>query len=141
MNTEPQFNPLRTIENKLGDILHMMRADSPHFAGFGEVYFSWINPGAIKGWTRHQQMTVNLAVPVGRVRIVVCEENGAIKEYVTGAQEYGLLTIPPGYWYAFQCLSDDAAMIANCASHVHDPDEMQKRDLSNPPASYVWPEA
>lgn len=138
---EPQFHPLKAIENKLGNILHMVRADAPHFFGFGEFYFSWVNPGAIKGWTMHQHMTVNLAVPVGSVRIVVGKEGGPVSEYITGAQEYGLLTIPPGYWYAFQCIGNDPAMLANCASHAHDPHEMLKRDLSNPPVSYEWPAA
>lgn len=134
------FRPLRQIDDSRGKIMHMIRADQPHFDSFGEVYFSWINPGYIKGWTKHKVMTVNLAVPVGRVRIVVCDDAGTAQEFISGGEEYGLLCIPPGYWYGFQCLGAAPAMIANCASHPHDPDEMIKCGLDDPSLSYQWPD-
>ena len=35
---------------------------------FGEVYFSKIYPGVIKGWHVHKVMTQNYAVPIGRIK-------------------------------------------------------------------------
>jgi dTDP-4-dehydrorhamnose 3,5-epimerase-like enzyme len=40
-----------------GSVMHMLRADAEHFQGFGEIYFSTVNPGAIKGWHIHREMT------------------------------------------------------------------------------------
>ena len=45
--------------------MHMLRCDAPHFERFGEIYFSGVNPGAIKAWHIHREMTLNYAVPVG----------------------------------------------------------------------------
>ncbi len=42
------IRPLKIIPDSRGQIMHMLRSDSPGFAGFGEVYFSCIEPGAIK---------------------------------------------------------------------------------------------
>lgn len=134
------FRPLRQIDDERGKVMHMIRSDQAHFESFGEVYFSWINPGYIKGWTKHKVMTVNLAVPVGRVRIAVCDDTGLAKEFFSGSDEYGLLSIPPGYWYGFQCISGMPALIANCASHPHDPDEMVKCGIDDPSISYKWPD-
>ena len=55
--------PLARIADERGTILHMLRADDPHFIGFGEIYFSTVHPGAIKGWHIHREMTLNYAVP------------------------------------------------------------------------------
>lgn len=134
------FRPLRQIDDERGKIMHMIRSDQVPFESFGEVYFSWINPGYIKGWTTHKVMTVNLAVLVGRVRIVVCDDSGRTKEFLSGSDEYGLLSIPPGYWYGFQCISAESALIANCASHPHDPDEMTKRSIDDFSILYKWPD-
>ena len=43
------ITPLKQIRDERGAVLHMLRTDAPHFAGFGEVYFSVVNPGVIKG--------------------------------------------------------------------------------------------
>ena len=45
-----RITPLRQIPDERGTVMHMLRADAPHFEGFGEIYFSWVYPGAIKAW-------------------------------------------------------------------------------------------
>ena len=42
--------PRRQIVDERGKIMHGLRSDDPEFERFGEVYFSWVNPGAIKAW-------------------------------------------------------------------------------------------
>src|SRR6202022_518836 len=56
--------PLRRIPDERGAVLHMLRDDSPMFERFGEIYFSTVYPGAIKGWHLHREMTLNYAVPL-----------------------------------------------------------------------------
>ena len=63
-----QMLPLKQIIDDRGKVMHMLRADSPLFKRFGEIYFSMINPGTIKAWKRHQKMTQHIAVPVGKIR-------------------------------------------------------------------------
>ena len=38
--------PLKQIQDERGKVMHMLRATDPHFNKFGEVYFSWANPGS-----------------------------------------------------------------------------------------------
>src|SRR5436853_7887070 len=63
--------PLRVIGDERGAVLHMLRADSPVFTKFGEVYFSEVKSGSVKAWKRHRHMTQRLTVPVGRVLFAV----------------------------------------------------------------------
>ncbi len=52
----------------------MLREDTPVFERFGEIYFSTIYPGVIKGWHIHTKMTLNYAVPVGMIKLVCFDD-------------------------------------------------------------------
>ncbi|MDR1360501.1 MAG: dTDP-4-dehydrorhamnose 3,5-epimerase, partial [Deltaproteobacteria bacterium] len=54
-----------------GPVLHMVRRDSPLFSGFGEIYFSLVEPGAVKAWKRHLRQTQLFAVPHGLMEVLV----------------------------------------------------------------------
>ena len=55
-----QMVPLRRIHDERGMVMHMLRNDDPHFTEIGEIFFSVVYPGVIKGWHLHSRMTVNL---------------------------------------------------------------------------------
>ena len=119
--------PLQRIPDERGTIMHMLRADDPHFIQFGEIYFSTIYKGVIKGWHRHLEMTLNYACISGRVKLVIYDDRensptrGAIMEHFLGPEHYALVQIPPGLWNGFKGMSDPHAIIANCCTHAHDP--------------------
>ena len=126
------LTPLRVIEDERGAVLHMLRADAPEFTRFGECYFSEINPGAIKAWKRHRVQTQNLAVPIGRVRIVVYDGRSGspthgLRELIELGRPdaYARLRIAPQLWYGFTGLGTTAALVANCADVPHDPNEAE----------------
>ena len=50
--------------------MHMLRADDPHFIQFGEIYFTTVYEGVVKGWHKHREMTLNYACVFGRVKLV-----------------------------------------------------------------------
>jgi dTDP-4-dehydrorhamnose 3,5-epimerase len=131
--------PLREIADNRGAVLHMFRADAPDFQGFGECYFSEINPRVIKGWKRHRKQTQNLAVPIGRVRFVIYDdrETSATREVFDVIElgrpdAYVRLRIPPMLWYGFKCISEQPGLVANCVDLPHDPTESDVRDLHSP---------
>jgi len=136
--------PLRIIADDRGSVMHMLRADAPHFSKFGEIYFSTVRRGAVKGWKRHRRMTLNLAVPVGRIRLVVCDDrpssvsHGRVVDLMLGPEDYKLVVVPPGLWTAFQGIADDFSLLANCASIPHDPAEADTRALDDPPTTISW---
>jgi dTDP-4-dehydrorhamnose 3,5-epimerase len=128
------LEPLRVIGDERGAVLHMLRADSPLFRAFGEIYFSEINPGVLKGWKRHRRATQHLAVPRGRVRFALHDERpdsptrGATARCEIGRPDaYALLVIPPQVWYAWRCLGAEPALLVNCSDLPHDPGESEQR--------------
>jgi dTDP-4-dehydrorhamnose 3,5-epimerase len=139
-----QIFPLRQIIDERGSVMHMLRADAPHFEGFGEIYFATVNPGAIKGWHIHTKMTLNYAVPHGLVKLVMYDERedsptrGELQELFVGQGNYVLVRIPPGVWNGVKGLGQSPSIVANCASHPHDPDEIKRADPMSDRIPYDW---
>jgi dTDP-4-dehydrorhamnose 3,5-epimerase len=136
--------PLKQIRDDRGAVMHMLRADSPQFERFGEVYFSFVKRGVVKAWKRHRAMTQNFAVPVGAIRLVVYDDregsatHGRVQEIETGADHYALVRIPPLVWYGFQGTGEGESMIANCASLPHDPAESESVEWNSGRIPYRW---
>lgn len=137
--------PLAIRPDPRGAVLHMLRADAPGFAGFGEIYFSEVVPGAVKAWRRHRRLLSNLAVPVGRVRLVLFDgrdgstTRGTLQELTLGRGDYALVTIPPGVWSGFVGLGPGTALVANCADAPHDDAEVERLPPDAGPTRYEWP--
>jgi len=133
-------SPLLRIDTAGGDVLHAMKQTDPGFASFGEAYFSWVAAGAVKGWKRHTQMTMNVVVPVGQVRFVFygLDDQGEAEFRVEeiGVARYVRVTVPPGIWFAFQGLGAPESLILNIASVPHDPNETERIVLAD--IDYVW---
>lgn len=135
---------LKQIPDERGKIMHMLRADAPHFERFGEIYFSVVYPGAIKAWHLHKQMTLNYAVISGSIKLVLFDDRdgsstrGALMELFIGDGNYCLVTIPPRVWNGFKGIGMQAAVVANCATHPHDPDEIVRIDPMSPKIPYAW---
>ncbi len=64
---EVLLTPLKVIAVPGGDVLHGMKCSGPGYSGFGEIYFSTVEPDMVKAWRRHRKMTLNLIVPLGSV--------------------------------------------------------------------------
>jgi len=136
--------PLKRIPDERGTILHMMRATDVHFEQFGEIYFSTVYKGAIKGWHWHREMTLNYACVFGRVKLVIYDERpdsatkGELMEIFLGPDNYSLAVIPPEVWNGFKGMSDPYAMIANCCTHPHDPSRSRRLDPLQNHIPYDW---
>ena len=61
---------LKIIEDEKGPIMHALKNSDDAFKRFGEIYFSEIYFGKIKGWKRHVKMHMKLIVPEGFVKFV-----------------------------------------------------------------------
>ncbi len=136
--------PLRKIPDERGMIMHMLRADAPHFERFGEIYFSGVYPGVVKAWHLHSRMTINYAVPVGTIKLVMYDERpdaatrGQLVELFLGDANYALVTVPPGVWNGFKGVGTAMALVANCASIPHDPAEITRCDPFVNHIPYDW---
>lgn len=133
---------LKVIPAAEGSVLHAMKQGDSGECGFGEAYFSTVEPGAVKGWKRHRRMTLNLMVPVGEVRFVLFDERqgsstkGEFMEERLSPRHYVRLTVPPGLWVGFQGCGSGLNMVLNIADMPHDPDELDRLDLNA--ISFDW---
>ena len=138
------IRPLKQIPDERGKIMHMLRCDDPHFERFGEIYFSVVYPGTVKGWHLHQRMTLNYAAIRGMIKLVLFDDRqgspsqGKLLEIFTGEDDYTLITIPPLVWNGFKGIGVEPAIVANCASEPHDPTEIIRMDPSTDKIPYDW---
>ena len=136
--------PLRRIQDERGAVMHMLREDDPHFVHFGEIYFSVIYPGIIKGWHLHSRMTINYAVVDGTIKLVLFDQRpgskteGQLQEIVFGQMNYQLVRVPPGVVNGFVAVGGERAVVANCADIPHDPAEITRIDPFTPAIPYDW---
>jgi len=136
--------PLKKICDERGSIMHMLRADSPHFSKFGEIYFSTVFPGAIKGWHIHKTMTLNYAVVHGMIKLVLYDDRassktkGELMELFIGEDNYCLVKIPPLVWNGFKGVGTVESIVANCSTEPHSADEISRKDAHSKDIPYDW---
>jgi dTDP-4-dehydrorhamnose 3,5-epimerase len=128
---------LRIIADDRGSVMKLIddyfEVDGyPVIHDVSEVYFSTILAGVVKGWHGHKYITLNYACVFGKVRIGLADRRemsstfGQVAEVWLDDQEnYRLLTIPPGVWNGFKSYRD-YSIVVNAASHVHDPNEIER---------------
>ena len=138
------FHPLKQIPDERGRVMQMLRRDDPWFERFGEIYFSVVYPGVVKGWHLHKVMTLNYAVIVGRIKLVLYDERedsptrGKLQEIFAGEDNYCLITVPPNVWNGFKGLGVEPAIVANCATEPYDPSEIVRSDPFSDRVPYDW---
>ncbi len=139
-----QVIPLRRIPDERGTIFHMLRSTDAHFTSFGEIYFSTIYKGVVKGWHRHRDMTLHYACIFGRIKLVMFDDRdaspskGKLMEVFLGQDQHALVIIPPGVWNGFKGMNDPHAIVANCCSHPHDPSRSDRLDPFKNDIPYDW---
>lgn len=138
------LEPLRQFADDRGAVYRVFR-NYGHDVSIDEVYISRVNHGIVKGWKRHRRMTQRFAVPYGSMRLVLFDgrqnspTRGSIMETTLDVKDnYALLTVPPGVWYAFGCLSPDFALMLNVADMIHEDNEADVLPLENDLINYHW---
>ncbi len=138
------LTPLRQIFDERGKVMHMLREDSPVFSRFGEIYFSCTHLGAVKAWHLHKEMTLNYAVIHGEIKFVLFDDRedsstrGEIQELFISPENYQLVTVPPMIWNGFKSIGTNTAIVANCATLPHNPDEIERRPAFDASIPYDW---
>lgn len=138
------IKPLKQIPDERGKIMHMLRADDAEFEKFGEIYFSMVYPGVVKGWHLHKSMTLNYAVISGMIKLVLCDQRensptkGIVQEIFLGEDNYCLVKVPKGIINGFKGIGPKPAIVANCATEPHNPDEISRIDPFSKDIPYNW---
>ena len=136
--------PLRQIPDERGKIMHMLKCTDAHFEKFGEIYFSVAYPGVIKGWHLHTKQVQFYAVISGMIKLVLFDErkdsptHKELMEIFTGEDNYQLIRIPVGVVNGYKTIGMKPAIVANCSTLPHEPDEMVRYDPLKSHIKYDW---
>ena len=140
-----KITELKQIKDRRGKIMHMLRSDSKVFKKFGEIYFSTINPGIVKAWHLHKEMTLNYAVIYGEIKFVLYDDRKnsstykKIHEVYMGDNNYVRVTVPPGVWNGFMGIGTKESFVVNFTDIPHDPSEIHRMDPhENTKIEYDW---
>ena len=108
-----------------GNILRALKRNELKKWTIGEAYFSKIKFNKIKAWKYHLKMTLNLAVPHGKVKFVFySQQDDAFRVVEIGDKQYSRLTVPPKIWFGFKGISKPESIILNLANFQHNPKEI-----------------
>lgn len=139
------IKPLRKIPDDRGTVLKMQESSDDEFKGFGEIYFSTIYPGIVKGWHLHKNAILNYAVIKGMIKLVLFDNrkdsptSGEIQEIYLGDSNYCLVQIPKDVWNGFTCVGNSEAIVADLITVTHNEDEMVRMDPhNNEIIKYEW---
>lgn len=140
-----QLATLKQIKDERGAVYHYLKSNDSTYKGFGEAYYSKINSGVVKGWKLHNRIHQHFCVPFGAVKIIVFDDRndspskGEFDEIILDdSTNYHLLSMPPGLWYSFKCISENLALLANIIDLAHDPLESITLPLQNSTIPYDW---
>jgi len=87
-------------------------------------------------------MTLNLLVPIGKVRFVLISDSSdfndtdSYQEVTLSTDNYSRLTVSPNIWFGFQGLSKEKSMLLNIADIEHDPNEVIRKKIEDMP--FKW---
>lgn len=138
--------PLKNFSDDRGTIFQMLRTSDPHFNKFGEVYFSQIKKGVIKGWHTHLDLTLNIACVIGSLKTVIYDNRegsstfGKIQEIIIGPDNYNLIIIPNGLTHGFQAMTENT-IFANVPDIPHNElkqGELIRTSIEDSAIPYNW---
>lgn len=122
----------------------MQESCDDEFKGFGEIYFSTIYPGVVKGWHLHKKAILNYAVIKGNIKLVLFDDRecsktkGEMMEVYIGEENYCLVQIPAGVWNGFKGIGIEKAIVADLITLTHEEDEMLRMNPHRCFINYDW---
>jgi dTDP-4-dehydrorhamnose 3,5-epimerase len=139
-----EIHPLKRFPDERGSVMHMLKSTDAHFRQFGEIYFSTVYPGVVKGWHIHERMTLNYCCVSGCIKMALYDERaasptkGRTQVVYLGEKNYVLVVVPPGVWNGFMGVDVKESIVANCATHPHDPAEIRRLEPHRSHIPYDW---
>jgi len=114
--------------------MKMLESTDEEFEGFGEVYFSTVFEGVVKGWHLHEENILNYAVVRGTIKLVIYDDRddsptrGELDELFIGDDNYVLVQIPPGVWNGFKGVGPGESIVCDLTTLPHAQDVMRRLD-------------
>jgi dTDP-4-dehydrorhamnose 3,5-epimerase len=121
--------PLKVIPDERGRVMEILRRDEAHFKGFGQVYLTTVYPGVVKAWHYHKLQTDFFTCVRGMVKVALYDfreespTRGMLNELYVGEHNPCLVSIPPGVYHGWKCISDHEAYVINVPTEPYNREE------------------
>jgi dTDP-4-dehydrorhamnose 3,5-epimerase len=89
-------------------------------------------------------MELNYATISGNIKLVLYDDRKTsptykeLQEIFMGVDNYVLVKIPPDVVNGFKAVGNEKAIVANCSSIPHDPEEIERFDPFDKHIGYTW---
>lgn len=124
-----KFFRLKIIRNPKGDILKYINKKTKKFTQFGEIYFSEIKYGNVKGWNMHKKFFSILTVPFGDVTFTFSDYKFKKKKRIRiNKKNFGYIFLPPKNWFSFKS-NVKISIVSNILNKIHDDKEIIKKNI------------
>jgi dTDP-4-dehydrorhamnose 3,5-epimerase len=116
---------LNFICDDRGRLVVLLTAEDPAFRRFGQVYLTTTYPGVVKAWHLHHVQTDLVSCIRGEIELVLCDAReesptrGEVGRFITGEKKPLLVSIPPGVYHGWKCISGEEAFIVNVPDEVY----------------------
>jgi dTDP-4-dehydrorhamnose 3,5-epimerase len=123
---------LNVIADERGRLMEILRCDDACFEQFGQMYMTTNYPGVVKAWHFHKLQTDNVCCLKGMIKIVLydaregSETKGETNEFFIGDHNPMLVTIPPGIYHGWKCISNEESIVISAPTEPYNyqqPDE------------------
>jgi len=127
-----EVKKLKVVPDERGRLMEIMRSDDPIFVKFGQVYMTTNYPGVVKAWHYHKKQTDNVCCLRGMIKMALCDSREKsktkreINEFFIGDYNPCLVTIPPGVYHGWKCVSNEESIVVSIPTEAYDyknPDE------------------
>lgn len=140
------ITPLKKVVTPRGHLMETLRADDPHYPGFGQAYVTMTHVGVIKAWYRHRQQVDQIALIQGSVLLVLFDSRqesptcGTVMELRISDDAPKMVQIPPGVWHGFRAMGQEQLFLLHLNSvpyNFANTDEERLAD-DDPAIPYQW---
>ncbi|MGA2121575.1 MAG: dTDP-4-dehydrorhamnose 3,5-epimerase family protein [Methanoregula sp.] len=141
-----KIKTLKNISDERGRLMEIMRCDEPVFQKFGQVYLTTNYPGVVKAWHFHKKQTDMICCLKGMIKAVLYDARPdsptqrELTEFFMGEHNPLLLSIPPGVYHGWKCISAEESLIISIPTEPYDyqhPDEY-RLPPDSPDIPYDW---
>jgi dTDP-4-dehydrorhamnose 3,5-epimerase len=126
---------LKVIPDERGRLIECLRCDEELFVKFGQFYMTTTYPSVVKGWHMHRLQWDNIACVKGMIKLVLHDgredspTQGVLNEFFLGEHRPALVSVPPGVWHGWKCLSVEEAYIVNAPTEPYSYDAPDQEEL------------
>ena len=104
----------------------------------GDLNVTWIYPGRIIAWHRHQRQSDHWFVVRGHLKVGLMDDAGDVRWVYLSENDRRVLSIPPGVWHGLMALGEEEAIMAYYITDKYDEQNPDEERLSIEEAGVDW---